>query len=118
MVKKAFFFLWSAAMVFSCKQEKEVEPIPDSLTGTVWVRHYFDYPGGQKLYKVLQFKNDGKVKINFLFDMNDIYVEIGEMKYNRQDQSIWIINQDLTRLDGYIFPDRIELHGEIFERQK
>jgi hypothetical protein len=116
-MKKLFFFLISIAAV-SCKEDTKIQPDSNQLTGTIWTKHYFDYPNGRKLYKVLKFVNDKQVKINFLMDKKDIYASVGFMDYQKQGQMFWVLNSDNTVTDGHIFSDRLEFNAEVYEKDQ
>lgn len=115
-MKKLFFFLISIASV-SCDKELQVQPEPNDPTGTTWTKHYFDYPNGRKLYKVLRFVNDKQVKINFLLDKKDIYAEVGLVTYQRQGNKFWVLNSDNESTAGVIYPDRLEFNTEVYEKE-
>jgi hypothetical protein len=111
-MKKALLIIF---LIVACKRN-DVIPQHDTLTGSTWVSYMFGYPGGKDVYKVLEFKPNSQVKIDYKINKTEDYIKIGQFTYMSQGTTFWVLNANNTRTDGEAKGEQIVFDGKLFDK--
>lgn len=114
-MKKLLTLILLLIVIAGCKNSG-INPDTDELTGTAWSRYYFGFPDGRQMYKVLRFRENKYVKIDYTFDKKETYMPVGLLAYTKEGDKFWVADQVATT-SGQVFGDSLVLNGETFLKE-